>query len=160
MESNPMRHIAALALLTVASCAPAPDFEGDRAELLRLHEQARIAHLQKRADLMGFTDSLMVVARGGVTVRSAAENAARFQAYVDRSTFQEWDDVAPPLIRISPDGGMAYVVVRKSVRLTAPDSIGALRPEHRVFAWVEVYEKRSGRWTRTLVASTDRPGPV
>jgi hypothetical protein len=155
-----MRHFAALALLAVASCTPAPDLAADRAELLRLHEQARIAHLQKRADLMGFADSLMTVARGAVTVRSAAENAARFQAYVDRSTFQEWDDLAPPLIRISPDGGMAYVVVRKSVRLTAPDSSGVAQPEHTVFAWVEVYEKRGGQWTRTLVASTDRPGPA
>jgi hypothetical protein len=27
-----------------------------------------------------------------------------------------------------------------------------------VFAWLEVYEKRGGRWTLMAVASTDRPG--
>ena len=32
------------------------------------------------------------------------------------------------------------------------------RQEHVVFAWVEIYEKRDGKWTLTLVASTDRPG--
>ena len=53
---------------------------------------------------------------------------------------------------------MAYVVVQKRVRLTAPDSADVPRPEHVVFAWVEIYEKQAGKWTLTLVASTDRPG--
>lgn len=38
---------------------------------------------------------------------------ARLQAYFDRSTFQAWDDIAPPLLRISPDGRMAYKIVQK-----------------------------------------------
>ena len=73
-------------------------------------------------------------------------------------TIQEWDDLAPPHIRVSPDGQMAYVVVQKSVRLTAPDSAGVPEAEHTIFAWVEFYEKRNGRWTLTAVASTDRSG--
>jgi hypothetical protein len=145
-------------LLGISACRPAVDLAADRAELLRLHDQARTAHLEERVDLMAFPESLMQVSRGAVTVRSAAENEERFRAYFGRSTFQEWDDIAPPLIRISPDGRMAYVVVQKRVRLTAPDSAGIPRPEHVVFAWVEIYEKRAGRWTLTLVASTDRPG--
>ena len=107
---------------------------------------------------MAFPDSLMQVSRGAVSVRSREQNEERFRVYFDESTFQEWDDIAPPLIRISPDGRMAYVVVQKRVRLTAPDSIGVPRPEHVVFAWVEIYEKRDSKWTLTLVASTDRPG--
>jgi hypothetical protein len=107
---------------------------------------------------MAFPESLMQVSRGAVSVQSRAENEERFRAYFGRSTFQEWDDIAPPLIRISADGRMAYVVVQKRVRLTAPDSAGVPRPEHVVFAWVEIYEKRDGKWTLSLVASTDRPG--
>jgi hypothetical protein len=109
---------------------------------------------------MAFPDSFLEVSRGTLKIRKAEDNRSRFQAYFDRSTFQEWDDIAPPVIRISPDGQMAYVVVQKSVRLTAPDSAGVPRPEHTMFAWVEVYEKRGGKWALTLVASTDRPGGV
>ena len=47
---------------------------------------------------------------------------------------------------------------RKSVRLTSPDSAGAPKAEHTIFAWVEIYEKHNGRWTLTAVASTDRSG--
>jgi hypothetical protein len=73
-------------------------------------------------------------------------------------SFQQWDDLAPPRIRISPDGQMAYVIVQKSVRLTSLERAGANQPEHTVFAWVEIYEKRGGKWTLMAVASTDRPG--
>ena len=153
------RHLAALALLV--GCAPGPDLERDRAELLRLHDVARTAHLDKRADLMvaSFDDSLRSVARGEVTIASQAENQARMQAYFDRSTFQAWDDIEPPVLRISPDGRMAWKIVRKRVRLTAPDSAGRPVAEDVVFAWVEIYEKPRDRWILKAVASTDRPGP-
>jgi hypothetical protein len=155
-----MIRIIPLLLLSVIACARRPNLEADRAALLRLHQLAQTAHLEKRADLLvaSFADSFLNISRGAVTVRTPEENRARFQAYLDRSTFQEWADLAPPLIRISPEGQMAYVIVQKRVRLTAPDRVGVTRPEHTIFAWVELYEKRGGRWTVMAVASTDRPG--
>jgi hypothetical protein len=149
-----------LLLISLAACGPRPDLEADRATLLRMHALAQTAHLDKRPDLMvaSFADSFLNISRGAVTVRTPAENRARFQAYFDRSTFLEWADLAPPVIRISPDGQMAYVIVQKRVRLSALDSVGVARPEHTIFAWVELYEKRDGKWTLMAVASTDRPG--
>ena len=134
----------------------------DRAELLRLHELQRTAHLEKRADLLvsSQADSMLSVSRGGVSVARPAESRAMFQAYFDSATFQAWDDVVPPVIRVSPDGQMAYVIVRKRVHLTMPDSAGTPRSERTLFAWLEVYEKRGGRWTMTAIASTDRPDPA
>lgn len=112
-----IRFLILLILLPVAACSKTAGREADRAadhaELLRLHEEARTAHLEKNADL---------------------------------------------LVRISPDGRMAYVIVQKSVRLTSPDSSGVARSEHTLFAWLEVYEKQAGKWTLMAVASTDRPG--
>jgi hypothetical protein len=149
-----------LLLLTLGACGPRPDLEADRAALLRGHELAQIAHLDKRADLLvaSFSDSFLNISRGAVTLRTPTESKKRFQAYFDRSTFFEWSDLAPPIIRISPDGQMAYVIVQKRVRLSAVDSTGMARPEHTIFAWVELYEKRGGSWTLMAVASTDRPG--
>jgi hypothetical protein len=66
--------------------------------------------------------------------------------------------VAPPRIRISPDGQVACVVVQKSVRLRSAEGTGAPRAEHTIFAWVEIYEKHRGKWTLMAVASTDQPG--
>jgi hypothetical protein len=147
-------------LVYLGACGVRSDLQADRAALLRLHELAQTAHLDKRPDLMvaSFADSFLNISRGAVTVRTPAESRARFQAYFDRSTFLEWADLAAPVIRISPDGQMAYVIVQKRVRLTAVDSAGLSRPEHTVFAWVELYEKHGGKWTLMGVASTDRPG--
>ena len=153
------RRLVPLALM--AACgAPVPDLDRGRAELLRLHEVARTAHVDKRADLMvaSFDDSLRSVSGGEVTVASPVENRTRLQAYFDRSTFQAWDDIEPPYLRISPDGRMAWKVVRKRVRLTAPDSTGRPVAEDQVYAWVEIYEKPQDRWILKAVASTDRPG--
>lgn len=157
-----MLRVFSLLVFSLGACAHRPHPEADRAALLRLHALAQTAHLEKRADLLvgSFGDSFLNIARGAVTMRTPAENRARFQTYFDRSTFQEWADLAPPLIRISPDGQMAYVIVQKRVRLSALDSAGVPRAEHTIFAWVEVYEKRGGTWTLMAVASTDRPGPV
>jgi hypothetical protein len=149
-----------LLLFALTACGARGGIEADRAELIRLHQLARTAHLEKRADLLvaSFADRFLDISNGRVTVRTPAESRARFQAYFDRVAFQQWDDLAPPILRISPDRQMAYVMVQKSVRLTAPDSAGVWQPEHTIFAWVELYEKRAGKWTLMGVVSTDRPG--
>jgi ketosteroid isomerase-like protein len=151
--------LSLLIVLSVTACSSRPAVEADRAELLRLHDIARTAHLQKRADLLvaSFADSFLDISRGRVAARTPAESRKRFQAYFDRVQFQEWDDLASPIIRISSDGQMAYVIVQKRVRLTSPDSAGMRRPENTVYAWVELYQKRGDKWTLMAVVSTDRP---
>jgi ketosteroid isomerase-like protein len=131
----------------------------DSLALLRLHARGREAHLAKRADWLveGQADSLISVSRGGVSITPRARVQANFQPYLDASTFQAWDDIVPPRIRISPDGQMAYVIVQKRVHLTSPDSTGATQAERTRFAWMSVYEKQGGQWRMTAIASTDRP---
>jgi len=160
LERYAMTPLRVILLAGLVACSPRTDVSADRAELLRLHDVARTAHLGKRADLMvaSFADSLLDISDGVVSLRSREQNRQRFQRYFDRVSFQQWDDLAPPRIRISPDGQMAYVIVQKSVRLTSLERAGANQPEHTVFAWVEIYEKRGGKWTLMAVASTDRPG--
>jgi hypothetical protein len=130
---------------------------GDRAELLRLHEAARTAHLTRRADLLvrERSDSLFSISGGKVSITRPQDGQASFQEYLDAVTFQAWDDIVPPRVRISPDGQMAYVIVEKRVLLTPRDSIDA-RPERTRFAWLSVYEKHQGRWRLAAIASTDR----
>lgn len=168
-----MRHIQAVALAACLACAApasqypsrASDPQGqaaaraaDRAELLRLHERQRTAHLERRADWLveEWADSLFSISGGRVSVGSRGRSQAGFQEYLDASTFQAWDDIVPPRIRISPDGQMAYVVVEKRVHLTTLDTSGAPQSERTRFAWLSVYEKQDGQWRLAAIASTDR----
>lgn len=147
---------------SVTTVTPSPTAStrtADSLALLRLHQRGREAHLAKRADWLveGQADSLISVSRGGVSVNRRERVRATFQPYLDASTFQAWDDIVPPRIRISPDGQMAYVVVQKRVHLTSRDSTGKVEAERTRFAWMSVYEKQGGEWRMTAIASTDRP---
>jgi hypothetical protein len=148
---------------TTTSRAPrAAGRAADSLALLRLHARAREAHLAKRADWLveGQADSLLSVSSGKVSVTPRERVRAGFQPYLDSSTFQAWDDVVPPRIRISPDGRMAYVVVEKRVHLTTRAPNGAIEAERTRFAWLSVYEKQGDEWRMTAIASTDRPDPL
>jgi uncharacterized protein (TIGR02246 family) len=131
----------------------------DSLELLRLHANARRAHLEKRADLLvaEWADDFVSVSRGEVSVGNRERGRASFQAYFDASTFQAWDDIVPPRIRISRDGQMATVIVEKRVHLTTTSPAGLTKAARTRFAWLSVYEKRDNRWQLVAIASTDRP---
>ena len=167
-----MVRIQTVALLAFLGCAvpaaqrpsPGADLQAaarapDHAELLRLHERQRKAHLERRADWLvaEFGDSLFSISRGGVSIGTRGKAQAGFQEYLDASTFQAWDDIVPPRIRISPDGQMAYVVVQKRVHLTTRGPGGATEAERTRFSWLSVYEKQGGQWRLAAIASTERP---
>jgi Domain of unknown function (DUF4440) len=152
---------SALALLAtgILGCARRhSDLAADRAVLLQLHAVQRQAHLEHNAGLLtaSFADTFYSLGRGRVTTPTRAESTERFQAYFDQSEFTAWDDTAPPVIRISPDGQMAYVIVQKRVTLTAKDTVAGPRQDVQ-YAWLSTYEKRDGRWQLTALASTERP---
>jgi ketosteroid isomerase-like protein len=151
--------ISALVACTQQQPSPSPSASSDRARLLRLHQRARDAHLQHRADWLvsEWADSLFSVSHGRVNVGRAEEGRASFQEYLDAVDFQAWDDIVPPRIRISPDGQMAYVIVEKRVHLTPRDSADGAGAERVRYAWMSVYEKQNGRWRLAAIASTERP---
>jgi len=162
-----LRRVAPLlTVATIAACASglarrtAGDEAADRAALLRLHAEQRTAHLLHRADLLvaGQADTLWNVSSGRVSPGPREQVRASFQRYFDASTFSAWDDIAPPRIRISADGRMAWVIVEKRVHVTiAPSRGGAPVVQQVRYAWLSVYEKIDGRWQMTAIASTERP---
>lgn len=160
------RSSASLVLTLLAACAAGPaartptDVAADRAALLELHAQARVAHVERRADLMvaNQADTMLSVSAGRVSTSTREKVRATFQEYFDASTFQAWDDISPPRITISPDGNMAYIIVEKRVHVTSTPAGGGTPAVERVrYAWMSIYEKRGGKWLMTAIASTDRP---
>lgn len=128
-------------------------------ELLELHNQQRVAHFNRDAKLLMSTsaDDFTSVSDGKIH-RPTRENSINgMQRYFDNSTFLEWDDITPPVIRVSDDATMAYVIVHKKVRLLEKSEAGNSQEETEVFAWVAIYQKRNGRWQSTVIASTRTP---
>lgn len=151
--------ICLLAFLVAGSGCSA-DLAAEREALLELHERARVAHLEGDPELLisMFADDIVMVNDGRVQRPTREESLQRFSGYLESVRFLEWSDISPPVIRISDDGTMAYVIVQKRVRLVTADSGPDTEQEQTVFAWTETYEKRGGVWKITSVTSTDRPG--
>ncbi len=133
----------------------------DLAELMRLHEQQKKAHLTYNAELFieTFADNLTQLQRGNATTRTKAENLARFKTYFAGYKFLEWEDIVPPMIMISKDGTLATKIVQKRVRGTYKNDKDEEESDHTIFAWLEVWQKIKGKWKVITVASTEKYGP-
>ncbi len=103
------------------------------------------------------SDSFFSVDRGEVSFPSAAEREAMFRSYLGATTFTEYRDLRKPIVRVSGDGSLAWMVVQVEVSGTQRAPSGAERSLEFVSAWVMLYEKRDGEWVRAGVASTFKP---
>lgn len=148
--------IAGVLWVAVVACVSPEAAHPGEAELLRLQALQRRAHLEENADLLTsiFADGFISVEEGAISRPSRQESRARFQAYFDRVELLAWEDITPPIVRVSGDGTVGHVLVHKQVRLRDPTSGQESETE---FAWLETYGKQGGEWKLTTVVSTQRP---
>lgn len=127
--------------------------------LLRLHHEARVAHVLHDAGRLTamFDDSVLNVSRGRL-FRTPAGQQEPFASYLASVRFLEWDNARPPVIRLSPGGAWAEVVIDKRVRLIPADTTTGSGEEHVRYAWLERWRRTPAGWRLATVASTDRPG--
>lgn len=135
-----------------------PPRVSDLAELMRLQEQQKTAHLNYKAEMFVemFAENLTQVQRGNISTRTRAENLFRFKNYFDTFKFIEWENLKSPVIKISKDGTLATIIVQKRVRGTYKNDKGQDVLDHTDFAWLEVWEKIDGQWKVVTVASTEK----
>lgn len=128
-------------------------------ELSEINDQQRIAHFNRDAKLLvsNFADDFTEIGNGKIRKPSRETSLNRFQNYLNNSTFLEWDDITPPVIKVSDDATLGYVIVHKKVRLLAKDEDGKEREETEVFAWLATYQKIKNVWRLTAIASTNTP---
>jgi len=144
--------IAAIALaVALAGCAmPAPVARtADAEELLRLHEQAMQAHRDSNIDLLlaAEGDEYVVVSRGEVSRPRIADRKQFLGPYLAATRFSVYRDQVPPIAKVSSDGTLGWVIVQVEAK---GEQKGATRTHNVEFvsAWIELYEKKDGRWTR------------
>jgi ketosteroid isomerase-like protein len=151
------------ATTATAAKSPPPSFAAleAREDVAARHALEREAHMDRNVDLllslMG--DDFVLVDGGQVQRPTRAETRARFDAYFKAVKFRKWDDLAPPSIRVSRDGTLASVLVRKEVVLVPADAADDAKPVRTVFAWMETWEKRDGRWMLVALCSTREATP-
>lgn len=132
------------------------DLERERAALLAVHAQDRLAHMTTNPQLIlaHAAEEFIYVGEGTITRQSHEDVASTFARVFAGANYQEWDDLEPPIASISADASMAWMIVRVRVRRTKRDADGQEQPEQFIYAGIMTYEKRGGAWIRVANVST------
>ena len=135
------------------------DAETAKAELLALHQADRRAHFHHDVDALvaSLPPEFIYVRDGKIQTQTKVDLRKRFTEYFQGAEFSAWDDLEPPIIHVSPDGQMGWMVVRVKVVYSKTDAAGKRTQEQSVIAWMSVYEKQEGKWFHMVNASTFEP---
>ena len=138
----------ALALFLLTSMAAAAD---DRDLLIDLHKKVLKAHLESNVDMLLEDESsdYLVASQGEISRPTLAERKARLGPYLGSTTFESYVDLVPPAVRISTDGSLGWVMVQVEAKGVQKNEAGEKQPIQFICAWIELYEKRDGKWYRT-----------
>jgi hypothetical protein len=148
---------AVIFLFALPSAAQELDAQRNvKAELLALHSADRRDHLERNVDslLARIAWPLFDVRKGKISRTSRDEMRSRFADYFRRAEFSAWDDVEPPVVRVSPDGKMAWMIFRVRIAYTETQPSGKRTKQDSIIAWMSAYEKQNGKWLLTAVTST------
>lgn len=145
--------------LAEAQTRPTVDLEKERAELLRAHKTGREAHFKTDVDLLqqGAPEEFIAVSDGKIYRTKKADERRQFEEYFKGAKYYEWDDVEEPIVRISNDGSMAWMITRIRVRRTQKDAAGVEKERKFIYAGIMTYEKKAGKWLRVANVSTFEP---
>lgn len=148
-------------LIWLTACHSSPvDIEAEKNKLLVLHEQQRMAHLERNPELLvaQLASPFISIAQGEVEVLYCKDNLNRFKGYFERMKFKKWEDITPPQIEVSDDGTMAYIIAHECVEYVTIQNTTS-HSEEEVFAWTAIYQKHHGEWRMTCITSTNKYTP-
>ena len=119
-------------------------------QLRALHAKVLRAHLESDVDLLLEDDAPegTQANRGVVSTTGAADTRSHMGSYLARTTFTEYRDLIEPLVAVSRDGTLGWVIVQVYARGTQRQDDGKVEPLEFTCAWIELYARREGRWLR------------
>jgi hypothetical protein len=99
----------------------------------------------------------VVANRGEITRPTIQQRRERLSKYLGASEFSEYRDLVEPEISVSADSTLGWVVVQVMARGKQKTTSGEEAPIEFTSAWIELYEKRAGKWLRTGNVSNFKP---
>ena len=128
-------------------------------ELIKMHQDLLQFHLKGDVESWLATESdLYVVAnRGEVTHPSKKDREARIGPYLKRTKFKEYRDLIAPVVRVSKDGSLAWLIAQVFASGVQNTDAGKQEPIEFTSAWIELFEKKDGLWIRIGNVSNFKP---
>jgi uncharacterized protein DUF4440 len=130
--------------------------EQEKAKLLQLHERALRAHFENDATtfLAAYASQWYDIRNVGVRLRTKEEAFPAIEQYFKRTHFSEIAEIVAPIIHLSTDASMAWVIGDMRVRATQDGPEEKERDFSFRCAWVSIYEKQEGEWVQVVDASS------
>ena len=145
-----MRNVPLLLALLLIACASAgsTSLPSNEQQLLDLHQAGLTAHLQRDVDLLlaGQADDFVLVNRGDISSPTKEQRRQFLGPYLAATKFDFYRDTVPPIVKVSRDGSLAWVVARVEARGTSATPDGGHASLEFKVAWVELYERRGAEW--------------
>lgn len=132
--------------------------DDDRRALREIHEKVVKAHVETNvgAILEHQGETFVTASNGAISTMTKADISAFFTGYFRGAKYHEYATLEEPVIRVSDDGTMAWVMSRTRVRRTQTVD-GEAKDRSFVYAGVMMYEKRDGVWKGVGNVSTFEP---
>jgi hypothetical protein len=133
----------------------------DEQQLLALHQAGLTAHLEGDVDalLASQADDFVLVNRGDISTPTREQRRAVLGPYLATTKFDFYRDTVTPIVKVSRDGSLAWVIARVEARGTrATADAGKAGLEFEV-AWIELYERRGSEWVAIGNVSSFAPNP-
>ena len=146
----------ATALIAGGTCNSQPD---DAAVLLALHGDALQAHLESDVEwlLRDESEDYLLASRGEISRPTKEQRREQLGPYLEATRFELYEDDVEPVVRVSADGTLGWVMAQVHARGVQTTPSGEERTIEFTSAWIELYEKREGRWWRTGNVSNFKP---
>ncbi|UCC48977.1 MAG: hypothetical protein JSV41_02035 [Gemmatimonadota bacterium] len=131
----------------------------DVEEILKLHEALLESHIRYDVDgvLAAESEQLVVVSRGEVEFPTREERFHQFERYFESVEFEQYRDLIGPIVRVSDDRTLGWLIAQVKIAGRQTSSDGEQVPIDAIWAWIELYEKHDGRWSRIGEVSSVRP---
>lgn len=139
---------ACLVSLSCLTASPSP--ADDRARLLELHAETMEAHRSGDVELLlkDEAQDFVVASRGEISHPTLEERRGFLGPYLRATRFTEYVDVVPPVVKVSRDGTLGWVIVQVRARGEQVAADGTRQPLEFESAWISLYEKRGKEWRR------------
>ncbi len=102
-------------------------------------------------------DEYVSVNGGRVTFPSSDDRRQAREPYLASATFTAYQDLRRPVVRVSEDGSLGWLIAEVQVQGAQRGEDGRETPIDAIWAWVELYERGPEGWR--VVGNTSNPRP-
>ncbi len=150
--------LAVFVILLCLSCRRNDDIEELKMEILTIHQNLIRAHLSNDPGffIQNLSENFTSVKNGEITYPDKEEVLSSMTDYISNTTFSEYRDLQEPVIGLSEDGTVGWVIARVSVRGVRELNDGTSREVSFICSWMTLYRRVQGSWVTEIEVSTFR----